>query len=63
MHILWFRLSLYFTLLMWLAVVVGIFSVYYNGHPGGANIIVGAGPLALISSVTTFIEWRCSLAD
>jgi hypothetical protein len=59
MEILWFRLSLYFTLLAWLAVCVGGFAVYYNGLPGGANIFVSAFPLAIVSSVSTFIQWRC----
>lgn len=63
MDVRWFRLSLYFTILTWLAVLVGIFAVYYNGQPGGANIIVLAGPLAVISSVTTLIEWRVQRAD
>ncbi len=54
----WFRLSLLITFVAWLAVVVGLVAVYYSGLPGGANIVVCATPIALISSAATFWEWR-----
>lgn len=59
----WFRLSLLITLLTWVAVVVGVVAVYYSGLPGGSNIIVCAAPLAMVSSVATFWEWRVRSAE
>ena len=59
----WFRVSLLFTVLAGLAVVVGLVAVYYSGLPGGSNIVVCATPLAIISGVATFIEWRVLHAE
>jgi hypothetical protein len=59
----WFRLSLLFTIFSWLAVVVGLVAVYYSGLPGGSNVIVCAAPLAIVSSVATFLEWRVQSAE
>lgn len=59
----WFRLSLLVTLLAWVAVVVGTIAVYYCGLTAWSSVIVSAGPLALVSTVATFIEWRCFRAD
>jgi hypothetical protein len=59
----WFRVSLLFTIICWLAVVVGLVAAYYTSMPMGSEVFVCAAPLALISSVTTFVEWRCSSVD
>lgn len=59
----WFRVSLLFTIFAWLSVAVGLVAVYYTHMPAGSNVVVCVAPLALISTVTTFIEWRCIRAE
>lgn len=55
------RLSLIFTVLCWLAVIVGMIAVPC-GQPTGMYLVLGVGPAGLVGSMASYIEWRSERA-
>lgn len=47
----------------WILFLSGVFATYWCDFPGAANLVLFTGPLVLIGSVSSFVEWRVWKAD
>jgi len=52
------RLSLYFTLLCWALVSTSVYAMAWCGQHDAINVVVGIGPVALVGTVSTYIQWK-----
>jgi hypothetical protein len=52
-----------FTLFFWSVFLAGVYAVNWCEVPEGASLILFAGPVALIGSVTSLVEWHVWRTD